>query len=1118
MDRIAFTHRYRLLVWAVAVLFVNSVILFLFDHRHTPPRTEFEGFFYLLNVLLHLVLGLVLAVVFLFLGRMLLKGARERMRGALVWLTLVVCFISGVYLLIVGNLAPQRTVLLTHIAAAILSLLAGMLYIRLLARQEGVRGEIQRLWRTGRWVGGVVLLVPLVFVGLTAIRKTPEATIENPRWAPMSPLEEGDGSRGPFFPSSAQTKHKGFFPSEYFTDSQSCGVSGCHPDIYRQWFTSSHHFSSFNNQWYRKSIEYMQEVIGTRPSKWCGGCHDMAILLTEMPGTGGSRMDVPIKDQVWPPETFPEAHAGIGCAVCHSIVAVKSTMGQGDYLADYPPMHKYAITQNRVLKAAHNFLIRRAPEPHKKTFLKPFHTQEPANFCSACHKVHLDAPVNNFRWFRGFNEYDAWQVSGVSGFGARAFYYPSDPKTGQPAFKRCIDCHMPAVPSSDAGAHRGEQGSWVHSHRFPGANTALPFSHGWDGTSWTGGSKTMLTATDDENYREQFEATTSLLRGQPGDPAVTVDVFALRREKPTGRGQQEGRGEPQRQLTTGVSEPPKAASMFGSEEMGGVKGVATQMVEEEVIAPLNTAGAVVRRGESVLIDVVVRTRKVGHAFPGGTIDAFDAWLEMKAVDDRGNVLLWSGDLEFPDGPVDRWAHFYRGFLLDAHGNPINKRNAWAARVALYSRRIPPGAADVAHFRLHIPNDCGDTITITTRLNYRKFHWYNTQFAFAGRPLGEEEGKEWVKKRGRVGLGFIEEEGRGGGGEGWESGRVGEWPPLVPSPAWENGRVGEESRGRQEVAHFHRSHRPTGSVPALIRPFAHSSGERGGGDYGKDGRLHLIGAGHTNEDGLLTPHWDDRQWVFDADTERVSALVKAVPKLPIIVIAEDSVTLSVVDTTFLTPNRPLDVIRDRGRWNDYGIGLYLQGDFRHALQAFNRVIQIDPNWPEGWVNIGRVRLDEGNLTEAEKALERALNRYGQQDTPMTPYLRARTLFFYGRVLKDTARLTQAEKVFREVMETFPKDREVHNQLGRVLFVQGKFKEAIQQFEQTLSIDPEDVAAHYNLSLCFKGVGDMEKARRHEKLYYRFKADETQTQIQGPYVLNNPWDNNEAQMVHEHGGRR
>src|SRR5207244_7214145 len=36
---------------------------------------------------------------------------------------------------------------------------------------------------------------------------------------------------------------------------------------------------------------------------------------------------------------------------------------------------------------------------------------------------------------------------------------------------RCADCHMPLVPSNDPAAKDGK----VRSHRFPGANTALPF-------------------------------------------------------------------------------------------------------------------------------------------------------------------------------------------------------------------------------------------------------------------------------------------------------------------------------------------------------------------------------------------------------------------------------------------------------------------------------------------------------------------------------------------------------------------------------------------------------------------------------------------------------------------
>ena len=69
---------------------------------------------------------------------------------------------------------------------------------------------------------------------------------------------------------------------------------------------------------------------------------------------------------------------------------------------------------------------------------------------------------------------------------------------------------------------------------------------------------------------------------------------------------------------------------------------------------------------------------------------------------RGRVLLHSGELDGDGGPVEPGAHFYRVLLLDEHGNPINKRNAWAARSVAYVRLIPPGAADTIHYRLDLP--------------------------------------------------------------------------------------------------------------------------------------------------------------------------------------------------------------------------------------------------------------------------------------------------------------------------------------------------------------------------------------------------------------------------------
>ena len=86
---------------------------------------------------------------------------------------------------------------------------------------------------------------------------------------------------------------------------------------------------------------------------------------------------------------------------------------------EYPPLDKLASSKNPAHVACMTYAMKLDPKPHRNVFLKPFHKtrQLVPEFCSACHKVHLDVPVNNYRWIRGFNDYDNWQASGVSGQG-----------------------------------------------------------------------------------------------------------------------------------------------------------------------------------------------------------------------------------------------------------------------------------------------------------------------------------------------------------------------------------------------------------------------------------------------------------------------------------------------------------------------------------------------------------------------------------------------------------------------------------------------------------------------------------------------------------------------------
>ena len=912
----------RALPWLVLFLAISAAYLYAFPQANV---------FYAGVVLFHALAGVFVAVLLVpGLLRLLRTGSITSRAG---WLLMAVGAVLGLVLIKTGTSRAEWN----------------KLYLHILISMAGV-GLLTAVWLRNRgWMASgpasAIVRTTACFAVLAAIGYgayyarvswANRSRIQNPAMPPDTMNAEGDGPKGAFFPSSAQVIGTDKIPSKFFMESEAC--KRCHEDIYNQWFSSAHHFSSFNNQWYRKSIEYMQETVGTAPSKWCGGCHDPAVLYSGL-------MDTPIKQIVH----RPESQAGLGCMMCHSIAQVKSTMGQGDFYLEYPRLHELAASQNPVMRALHDFVVRLNPEPHRRTFLKPFMRQQTAEFCSSCHKVHLDVPVNHYRWFRGFNEYDNWQASGVSGQGARSFYYPPKPQ-------QCADCHMPLETSHDLGNVNGQ----VHSHRFPGANTALPIAN---------------------QDAAQLKLTEDFLR----NGALTVDIFAISAaQSPL---QASGSGEQELSTTFAVGE--EAESKIAAASSAEVSPVS---------APLNEVQPALRRGDTERVDVVVRTKRVGHFFPGGTVDAYDTWLELKATDDKGQTIFWSGAArDDGKGPVDPGAHFYRSLQVDAHGNPINKRNAWATRAVVYVRLIPPGAADTVHYRMYIPPETGDKITLHARLCYRKFSWWGTQFAFAGQP------------------------------------------------------------------------------DALSRA-------------------------------IVTADYDDRPFVFTAPLSGVSAHKEEIPDVPIVTVAENSVTLPVVArTAVVAPPSTIARKDEWQRWNDYGIGLFLQGDLKSAAAAFEKVTEADPGNPDGWVNLGRVAVQEGDMQRARAVLERALS--------LSPNL-ARTSYFMARVQRAEGDYAGAAQSLHKVLTQYPRDRVALNDLGRIFFLQKNYKDAVNTFQSVLAIDPEDLQAHYNLMLCYNGLGDEKLAREHQARYLRFKADESSQAITGPYRQAHPEDNNERQSVHEH----
>jgi tetratricopeptide (TPR) repeat protein len=457
--------RLRVLLIAVlllaAVLAANSIYLAAITFTEWATGRSLENYFYQYLFLAHLALGLALIVPFLAFVFFHLRAAR-RLRNRLALRTGYLLAAATLALLATGlvlvrfgffEIRDPRVRAIAYWCHALLPVAAASLYIW--HRERGGRFRVRR---AGASFGGVAMLAVL----LLAVHAM------NPHPRSGTPKE---GERY-FSPSLVRTNEGRLLPLRALTMNEYC--RSCHADAYDGWFHSAHRFSSFNNPFYLASVKETRQALqqrdgDSRGSRWCAGCHDPVPLLSGTFDTAS--LEEPIE---------PTGQAGITCTVCHAMTQVNSTRGNGDYLIEEPLQYPFAFSTRPLLQYINRQLIKAKPAFHRRTFLKPVHRT--AEFCSACHKVHIPAEVTKYKDFlRGQNHYDPFLLSAASGHGARSFYYP-------PAAQRaCAGCHMPLVPSNDFGARlfEGAGTRSIHNHLFAAANTALPFLRGDERTLGT---------------------------------------------------------------------------------------------------------------------------------------------------------------------------------------------------------------------------------------------------------------------------------------------------------------------------------------------------------------------------------------------------------------------------------------------------------------------------------------------------------------------------------------------------------------------------------------------------------------------------------------------------------
>jgi Tfp pilus assembly protein PilF len=227
------------------------------------------------------------------------------------------------------------------------------------------------------------------------------------------------------------------------------------------------------------------------------------------------------------------------------------------------------------------------------------------------------------------------------------------------------------------------------------------------------------------------------------------------------------------------------------------------------------------------------------------------------------------------------------------------------------------------------------------------------------------------------------------------------------------------------------------------------------------------------------------------------------EMPVVEMASRARTIAIGSNSVSTPD-PQDN-KEWMRWNNYGIGLLDAQQYADSSHAFKRVTELRPDYADGFTNVAIADFQWERYNEARGSLENALQ--------LAPH-NARALYYLALVERTQGHLDAAISDLREVTAQFPQSRDAHRELGFSLYQQHKYDEARTEYETLQSIDPDDLAAHYILSIVYRRLGMKEQAARESAAFADQKDDPTASTYALEFLRKHPEITSESVQWHTH----
>lgn len=146
---------------------------------------------------------------------------------------------------------------------------------------------------------------------------------------------------------------------------------------------------------------------------------------------------------------------------------------------------------------------------------------------------------------------------------------------------------------------------------------------------------------------------------------------------------------------------------------------------------------------------------------------------------------------------------------------------------------------------------------------------------------------------------------------------------------------------------------------------------------------------------------------------------------------------------------------------------LQNDREKAKRTLRALLQRDPENEPGIEQLTQLLLDEGNSREAIALLEGIVKR-----SP-TPGL----FDLLGDAYTQMKDPRKAEQAFRQATDSDPEEASHRRGLGQALMAQGKYKEALEQYQKIALIEPDDAETYLNLAKIYRELHQLDLAEKN-----------------------------------------